>query len=89
MSDPARSPNAEERRAAEIVNRYVTEQENRKVTDEEFARMNARDRIEYCRRFTQNSLPPGATRANELSAPCPSSPLARSCFLIRSAGLVS
>ena len=53
-----RPPNDEERRAAEVVNRYVTEQENRKVTDAEFARMNARDRIEYCRRFTQNSLPP-------------------------------
>ena len=52
-----RPPNENERRAAEIVNRYVTEQENRKVTDEEFARMNARDRIEYCRRFPQNSLP--------------------------------
>jgi hypothetical protein len=53
-----RPPNDEERRAAEVVIRYVTEQENRKVTDEEFARMNARDRIEYCRRFPQNSLPP-------------------------------
>jgi hypothetical protein len=53
-----RPPNDEERRAAGIVNRYVTEQENRKVTDEEFAWMNARDRIDYCRRFMQNSLPP-------------------------------
>jgi hypothetical protein len=51
-----RPPSEEERRAAEIVNRYVAEQENRKVTDEEFARMSARDRIEYCRRFDQTQF---------------------------------
>jgi hypothetical protein len=39
------------RAAAAVVNSWVTEQEQRKVTDEEFARMNAHDRIEYCRRF--------------------------------------
>ena len=58
MNDPARLPPEDVRQAAAKVEAYVTQQENRKVTDEEFARMNARDRIEYCRRFTQNSLPP-------------------------------
>jgi hypothetical protein len=52
-----RPPNDEERRAAEVVNRYVTEQENRKVTDEEFARMNARERLDYNRRFDQTRMP--------------------------------
>jgi hypothetical protein len=58
MTDPSRLPPEDVRQAAAKVEAYVTQQENRKVTDEEFARMNARDRIEYCRRFTQNSLPP-------------------------------
>jgi hypothetical protein len=50
-------PPEDVRQAAAKVEAYVTQQENRKVTDEEFARMNARDRIEYCRRFPQSSLP--------------------------------
>ena len=58
MTDPSRLPPEDVRQAAAKVEAYVTQQENRKITDEEFARMNARDRIEYCRRFTQNSLPP-------------------------------
>jgi hypothetical protein len=58
MSNASRLPPEDVRQAAAKVEAYVTQQENRKVTDEEFARMNARDRIEYCRRFTQNSLPP-------------------------------
>jgi hypothetical protein len=44
------------RAAAAVVNAWVTEQENHKVTDEEFARMNARDRLEYCRRFDQRQF---------------------------------
>ena len=52
-----RPPNDEERRAAEVVNRYVTEQENRKVTDEEFARMNARERLNYARQWDQSTMP--------------------------------
>jgi hypothetical protein len=44
------------RAAAAVVNAWVTDQEQRKVTDEEFARMNARDRIEYCRRFDQTQF---------------------------------
>jgi hypothetical protein len=58
MTVPSRLPPEDVRQAAAKVGAYVTQQENRKVTDAEFARMNARDRIEYCRRFTQNSLPP-------------------------------
>ena len=57
MSSAPRLPPEDVRQAAAKVEAYVTQQENRKVTDEEFARMNVRDRIDYCRRFSQNSLP--------------------------------
>ena len=57
MNDPARVPPEDVRQAAAKVEAYVTQQENRKVTDEEFARMSARERLDYCRRFDQRQLP--------------------------------
>jgi hypothetical protein len=56
MNDPARVPPEDVRQAAAKVEAYVTQQENRKVTDEEFARMSARERLDYCRRFDQRQF---------------------------------
>ena len=56
MGDPSRLPPEDVRQAAAKVEAYVTQQENRKVTDEEFARMSARERLDYCRRFDQRQF---------------------------------
>jgi hypothetical protein len=44
------------RAAAVVVNAWVTEQEQRKVSDEEFARMSPRERLDYCRKFPQGQF---------------------------------
>ena len=49
-------PPEDVRQAAAKVEAYVTQQENRKVTDEEFARMSPRERIDYCRKFDQTKF---------------------------------
>jgi hypothetical protein len=56
MSSAPRLPPEDVRQAAAKVEAYVTQQENRKVTDEEFARMSPRERIDYCRRFDQRQF---------------------------------
>jgi hypothetical protein len=56
MTDPSRLPPEDVRQAAAKVEAYVRQQENRKVSDEEFARMSPRERIDYCRRFDQRQF---------------------------------
>jgi hypothetical protein len=57
MANESRLPPEDVRQAAAKVEAYVTQQENRRVTDAEFVRMSSRERIDYCRRFPQSSLP--------------------------------
>ena len=56
MANEPRLPPEDVRQAAAKVAAYVTQQENRKVTDEEFARMSPRERLDYCRRFDQRQF---------------------------------
>jgi hypothetical protein len=54
MSENAPPENV--RQAAAVVSAYLTEQETRKLSDEEFAKLTPRERIEYCRRFDQGQF---------------------------------
>jgi hypothetical protein len=57
MSDPARPP-PEVQRAAGQVQTWLDQQTATPNSPEEIARMSFAERIDYCRRFPQSSLPP-------------------------------
>jgi hypothetical protein len=49
-------PPPEVQAAAKIVNDWLAHQETARVSEAEFQKMSARDRIEYCRRFDQRQF---------------------------------
>jgi hypothetical protein len=58
MANEPRLPPAEVQRAAGQVQAWLDQQSATPKPPEEIARMSFAERIDYCRRFPQSSLPP-------------------------------
>jgi hypothetical protein len=57
MTNPARTPPPYVERGHADMRRWLDEVQGVRVTPEEIAKMSPAQRLDYCRRFDQNSMP--------------------------------